>query len=64
MKASWKTTAGGILAAIGGILATAAMPDGYIWINTGGSVLASVGTLIIGATARDNDVSSEQSGAK
>lgn len=59
-KASWKTTLGGIMAA-SGPAAKMALPPQWSWI---GDALLAIGSLIIGASARDNGVTSEQSGAK
>lgn len=53
---SWKTTLGGILAATGQI-ATVALPLDLQWI---GHALTGIGALILGASARDNKVSTEQ----
>ena len=57
---SWKTTLGGVLGAIGAALV--AMDD--IFLKAAGSVLSAVGVLLLGLAARDNNVSSEDAGAK
>ena len=57
---SWKTTIGGILAGIGGLLTLSPDPK----IHAFGVVAGSIGTFIIGGAARDNGVSSESAGAK
>lgn len=56
---SWKTTLGGILLGIGTPLATA----GEGLYKTVGTVLATIGGLLM-AFARDNNVTSEDAGAK
>ena len=53
---SWKTTLGGILAA-GGQIAVVSLPEHLAWI---GHALTGMGALLLGATARDNKVSTEQ----
>lgn len=58
-KTSWKTTLGGILGTLAPI-ALAVWPQ-YPWI---GGAIGGVATLIVGASARDNGVTSEQAGAK
>lgn len=61
MKAvSWKTTLGGILAAAGQFVPQF-LPPSWHWLSP---ALTGIGALIIGASARDNGVSSEQAGAK
>lgn len=61
-KFSWKTTVGGILAAIGAwMTACAFCPE---WFDVLGGTLQGVGMLIVGGTARDVNVSSESAGAK
>jgi hypothetical protein len=59
-KTSWKTTLGGILMA-GGPALKAILPDQWNWI---GDALLALGGLIVGASARDNSVTSEEAGAK
>lgn len=56
---SWKTTLGGIIAAIGA--AMLASDDHQLKLI--GGVVAAVGALITGFTARDNDRTSEEVGA-
>lgn len=60
MKKSWKTTLGGILAA-GGQFASMALPANLTWI---GHALTGIGTLLLGASARDNNVTSREAGAE
>jgi hypothetical protein len=58
MKASWKTTVGGILAAIG--TAMQAIESLRLW----GAAIGAIGVAILGMAARDNGVSSEAAGVK
>lgn len=58
---SWKTTLFGALAALGTYLATVQDPE---WLQYVGKGLVMVGPLLLGLFARDNNVSSEQAGAK
>lgn len=65
MKASWKTTTLGIVAIVGAVLSAvkAVLTSGPGGINIAETVAAiSAGWGLI--HARDNDVSSEQAGAK
>lgn len=55
---NWKTTLGGILAAIGQFLETLVEPD---WMPLLGRVMTAVGLFLLGASARDYNVTSEQS---
>lgn len=57
---SWKTTVGGILMAAGEFVRPS-LPPQYDWIAT---VLTGIGGLLLGLTARDNNRSSEDVGAK
>tara|TARA_R110000868_G_scaffold403880_1_gene681574 strand:- start:202 stop:540 length:339 start_codon:yes stop_codon:yes gene_type:complete len=59
-KSSWKTTLGGLLMA-GGPALKGMLPAQWDWI---GDALLAIGGLIVGASARDNNVSSEDAGAK
>ena len=59
-KASWKTTVGGILAALGQAVPML-LPVSWQWLQP---ALTGLGALIIGAAARDNSVTSEEAGAK
>lgn len=60
--ASWRTLVFGIIAAIGGVLATATgVPD---WAHVLGQIMLAGGSAGTGAVARDNKVTSEQAGAK
>lgn len=61
MKGSWKTTIGGAIGALGTFLTTVQDPP---WVAIVGQVLVGLGMFIIGASARDNKVSSEEAGAK
>lgn len=54
MKHSWKTTVGGVMAAVGAVL----IPWGHPWDRIG-AVLTAAGAALVGLTARDDDVSSE-----
>ena len=54
---SWKTSLGGILAAIGIVLRDNPKTAAYA------SLVESIGIVLIGMSARDNKVSSEQAGA-
>lgn len=58
---SWKTTLGGILAAIGTGLQGVKDPS---WVALIGQVLGGIGVLVMGMAARDNSVTSEDAGAK
>ena len=57
--ASWRTTLCGALGAVGVYLVSLEDP----W-HTIGMVLSSVATFMLGATARDDKVTSESAGAK
>ena len=57
MKSSWKTSLGGILAAIGIALRDNPKTAAYA------SLVEAIGIVLIGMSARDNQVSSEQAGA-
>jgi hypothetical protein len=59
-KSSWKTTLGGILMA-GGPALKGMLPPQWDWI---GDALIALGGLIVGASARDNSVTSEEAGAR
>ena len=61
MTKSWQTSLGGILAAIGTGLQACKDPT---WAATVGQILGAIGIAIIGLCARDNNVTSEQAGAK
>jgi sulfite exporter TauE/SafE len=58
--ASWKTTLGGILSALG--LAISQMEDPIY--KAVGAIISGIGMLLLGIAARDNKVSSEKAGAK
>ena len=58
---SWKTTLFGTLSAIGAYLATVHDPA---WVATVGKALMALGPMLLGWFARDNNVTSEQAGAK
>lgn len=57
---SWKTTVAGILTGIGGPLA--ASGTGIYKIT--GIILVAIGPVLLGLSARDNNKTSEQVGAK
>ncbi len=57
---NWKTTLGGILAAIGQFLQTVEDPS---WVRMVGQIIAAAGLFLLGASARDFNVTSEKSGA-
>ena len=61
MKKSWKTTLGGIIAALGTALLAVPEPE---WLSKLGAGLIGLGGAIAGLSARDNNVSSEDAGAK
>jgi hypothetical protein len=59
---SWKTTVGGLIALVGGALLV--VPDdapGAKWLKPWATFLSAIGAGLIGL---DNNVSSEQAGAK
>lgn len=57
---SWRTTLGGVVAAIGSVLTVAVgVPH---WVNVAGSALSAIGVALLGVTARDNGVTSKQAG--
>lgn len=56
---SWKTTLGGALALVGGLL-----PQFWPELGKLGAFLAALGTAVVGWAARDNDKSSEDVGRK
>ena len=58
---SWKTTLFGAITALGAYLITCNDPS---WLPLVGKALTVAGPLLFGAFARDNNVSSEQAGAK
>ena len=62
MNGSWKTTLFGILAAMGTGLSQTQPSNS--WLGVAGLLLAMAGTAGMGMTARDNDKSSEDVGAK
>ena len=57
---SWKTTLGGALVGLSP-LSKSALPPNWHWIS---DALLTIGGIILGASARDNNVTSEQAGAK
>lgn len=62
---SWKTTVGGIAAALGSA-ATAAWMFGGVpqWVGAVGASLTALSVAWIGLVARDNGVTSKQAGAE
>lgn len=64
MKSSWKTTVGGVVAALGSAMTAAFLFGGVPqWVGAVGAGLTSLSIAWIGIVARDNDVTSEQAGA-
>lgn len=61
MSKSWKTTLFGCLGAVGVFLMNQKDPA---WLSIVGQILGAIGTAGIGMTARDNDKTSEDVGAK
>ena len=61
MQGSWKTTLGGCIVAVGGVLQLVEEPA---WVKAAGASLIAFGGLFTGLNARDNKVSSESAGAK
>jgi len=59
-KRSWKTTLGGAVLALSPVIKQAVKPE-YAWL---GDAAMTLGALILGAAARDNNVTSEQAGAR
>lgn len=60
MTKSWKTTLGGIVMALGPV-AKSLVPGEYAWV---GDALLSLGAFLLGASARDNGVSSQAAGIR
>ncbi len=60
MKKSWKTALSGAVGALGVYFATLEDP----LFQTIGVILTALGTVLMGMFARDNNVTSEQAGAK
>ena len=58
-QTSWKTTIGGLLAAVGTALSASSNPNAHAT----GTILSGIGVLVMGASARDNDKTSEDVGA-
>ena len=58
---SWRTSLGGIIAAIGITLQDIGGP---VWLKAIALVFAALGMLLMGVTARDSQVTSEAAGAK
>jgi len=51
MNSSWKTTVGGLLTAIGGVLLMKHEPA---WLLTVGQILSVCGPILLGASAADH----------
>jgi hypothetical protein len=62
MKHSWKTTLGGVMATIGTVLKDVELPGDYWPVIA--NILVAVGLFLMGVSARDSNVTSEESGAK
>jgi sulfite exporter TauE/SafE len=60
-KTSWKTTVGGVAGSLGTILGATAHDDVMKGIA---AIVGGIGILLLGLAARDNNVTSEQAGAK
>jgi hypothetical protein len=60
-KTSWKTTVGGIAGSLGTVIGTMAHDD--VMRGVAG-IVGGIGILLLGLAARDNNVTSEQAGAK
>ena len=58
---SWKTSVGGLISAVGVWLKSLESPA---WAHSIGDLLMAFGVVVIGITARDNNVTSEDVGAK
>lgn len=50
MTKSWKTTLGGVLAAVGGYLTNSTTG----WLNVVGQVVSGIGLLLLGGAAKDH----------
>lgn len=61
---SWRTTLGGIAAALGSALMGAHEAGAPKWVSLAGYVLSAFGVALLGAAARDNNVTSKQAGAE
>lgn len=59
-KTSWKTTIGGILMGAAPLVPSL-LPPSWHWLK---DALLGIGGLVLGASARDNNVTSEDVGAK
>lgn len=65
MMKSWKTTLGGLLSGLGGLLLL--LPEtnsSATLLRHAGALLLALGTSITGLAARDNNKTSEDVGAK
>lgn len=60
-KSSWKTSVGGILGTVG--TAVGGFSSDQV-THAIGVIVGGVGLLLLGLAARDNNVTSEQAGAK
>jgi uncharacterized membrane protein YccC len=61
---SWKTTLGGILGAVGTVLAAAGAATGVPLLLPIGAALTALGHLLTGGSARDHVVTDEAAGLK
>lgn len=61
MASSWRTTAFGLIGAVGAYLVTAKDPA---WLSIVGQILSAIAIAGVGMSARDSKVSSEDAGVK
>ena len=60
LSPSWKTTVGGLISAVGGVLMQVEEPK---WMKSLGTVLLAAGPAVVGCCARDDGNTSEKVGA-